>query len=1014
MSEPEPAPAGVADFVRSMPVQPPSTQSIMAAWMHVADSSCTVDWSAWPLEVRAVACGEPRSLNRLQTTGPGDMCAAVQDWSCPVRLPAFAVEFALQPPPAGAPEAIEPIPPECRSWMQPPQPEPVARFVRHSFAPAPAQRVRVPAFAPESRPLIPEPARAWQNCPGPEPVASFVQPSVALDPVRLIAPASLGISVPALHGPAPSGVPLRAPQAEPVAAFLRASAALEPAPNATLRARLPMVSISAAAHVPAPCGLAARAPEPSPVCSWIQSATALAPLQANGHDLRLPVFEPNLEPLPAVDDLVEDPEPCDLAWGDEPEPVEVFVAPVAALGALAPALPVELPALQARIEPFAAFNQPPAPCEVWMRAPQPEPVWSYLRAASAEFAAPAPAVRAPELGVVYSAVTHIPSAGRFHKVPTAEPVMAGVWPRVADIPFEPILAAAAVQLPRIETLAPVSETHGPVVQRPVAAPAAEAAERLLCASQVGVPISAGAGARALPSIAACAPAAGRGRLELAAPVPGPAPQAVESLLVASTALQNKSATVVRLQPFAVAASEGRTVPGFDAPRLAPPASRPPAAARATVRPIATVGVSVPKPAPSRMTPNLPVPGLKSLEFHANRVRGEAVSRLEWKSARFAPLPPRFRVRPIWDRTEDLVAAKPVTKKADIAEVFTLPEAKPRQSRWIGYVAKIAAGIVVVFATWYGASFIKVQRSISVQANLPASSVSDTPSAGRAASAASGAASAVASAVRPQPEPKGVVASVRESIARRAAVQLNDNLREGMAAWGAAGGYPAGWSRHPDGYIRTGSLALFNPTRSYTDYRLEFFGQIETRSMGWTVRAKDEKNYHAMKFTVIEAGLRPVIAMVHYNVVDGKPGRSMQTPLNVMVHNRTPIQVAVDVKGNRFVTSIDGEEVDSYSDDAPASGGVGFFSDAGERARLYWVRVSKNDDWLGHICAFLSGGGSSSTTAEVWPSERPGSPAPWNTGSDSVSLAGAWIAFPYIRASRRPRLSRSPRCQKWNT
>jgi hypothetical protein len=237
----------------------------------------------------------------------------------------------------------------------------------------------------------------------------------------------------------------------------------------------------------------------------------------------------------------------------------------------------------------------------------------------------------------------------------------------------------------------------------------------------------------------------------------------------------------------------------------------------------------------------------------------------------------------------------------------------------------------------------------------------------------------------------------------------------MEAWGAtAKAYPAGWSRNSEGYVHPGALALLNPTKSFTDYRLEFFGQIENKSIAWTVRAKDEKNYHAMKFTVIEAGLRPVIAMVHYNVIDGKQSKRLQTPLNVMVHNNRPFQVAVNVKGSRFVTSIDGEEVDSFSDDSLRSGGIGFFADAGEKARLYWVKVSKNDDWLGHVCAFLSGVDAAPAGAELWAPELPGSPAPFRPDASHASLAGAWIAAPFARASRRARAAKSRRYQVWNS
>jgi hypothetical protein len=105
-------------------------------------------------------------------------------------------------------------------------------------------------------------------------------------------------------------------------------------------------------------------------------------------------------------------------------------------------------------------------------------------------------------------------------------------------------------------------------------------------------------------------------------------------------------------------------------------------------------------------------------------------------------------------------------------------------------------------------------------------------------------------------PKGPVAWVRQTIANRAAIRIDENFR-GLENWGSgAKGNPAGWSRHADGYVNTGALALLRPTLKFTDYHMEFFGQIETKSIGWTVRATDTRNYHAMKLTVMEAGTAP--------------------------------------------------------------------------------------------------------------------------------------------------------------
>jgi hypothetical protein len=183
-----------------------------------------------------------------------------------------------------------------------------------------------------------------------------------------------------------------------------------------------------------------------------------------------------------------------------------------------------------------------------------------------------------------------------------------------------------------------------------------------------------------------------------------------------------------------------------------------------------------------------------------------------------------------------------------------------------------------------------------------------------------------------------------------------------------------------------------------------------------VHAADARNYHAMKLTVVEAGIRPFVALVHYNVVNGKSGRQTRTPLNVMVHNNRPMQLAVDVQGNRLTTWIDGEEVDSFLDNTLLAGGVGFFSEAGERARLYWVRVSTNDDWLGHVCAMFAEAAGVGSLAEVRRPEFPGgAPAPGLPGDrDGRTLAAVWAAMPYLRGRRKTRFFETWRSQPWNT
>jgi len=330
-------------------------------------------------------------------------------------------------------------------------------------------------------------------------------------------------------------------------------------------------------------------------------------------------------------------------------------------------------------------------------------------------------------------------------------------------------------------------------------------------------------------------------------------------------------------------------------------------------------------------PGMPEPGFIPPEFHCENVRGTAVRRLAWHAPDISPLPPRFGLRPALDRWEDLVPRKAAPKTG-----------LPGGAGMRRVVEAIAAGLLVAVGLWFGAGAARTLRR--------------TAAVGQELAAAVGAAPTRQIAAPQTGVAKQPLGWVRSAISKRAAVELTDTFHAGMESWNAAPkGWAPGWSRHPDGYVRTGPLALYRPSANYSDYRLEFFAQIESKSMGWVVRARDPQNYYAMKFTVVEPGLRPIIAVVHYPVVGGKKGHKVEVPLSVMVHNDTAYHVAVEVRGNRVITSIEGQEVDRWTDDTLAHGGVGFFSEPGERARLYWMKLAANDDLLGRICAYLSGG-----------------------------------------------------------
>jgi len=191
---------------------------------------------------------------------------------------------------------------------------------------------------------------------------------------------------------------------------------------------------------------------------------------------------------------------------------------------------------------------------------------------------------------------------------------------------------------------------------------------------------------------------------------------------------------------------------------------------------------------------------------------------------------------------------------------------------------------------------------------------------------------------------------REAARERAAVTLHDDFSSGLGLWTPGA---ADWTRDPAGFVVVGSLALLSPSLPMADYRLEFQGQIERESLAWVFRARDEASYYVMKVAVLQPGPLPTLALIRYCVLNGEQSPPVQVPLRILLHNESTFRVQMRVSGNDFTTFINRQQVDFWSDDRLASGGIGFFCDKGSRARLYWVRVAHQDDLVGKLCSLFA-------------------------------------------------------------
>ncbi len=211
----------------------------------------------------------------------------------------------------------------------------------------------------------------------------------------------------------------------------------------------------------------------------------------------------------------------------------------------------------------------------------------------------------------------------------------------------------------------------------------------------------------------------------------------------------------------------------------------------------------------------------------------------------------------------------------------------------------------------------------------------------------------------------VFASFKSRISSRAAVELSEDFRTGLADWqGSRQDWAENWSYDQAGFVRPGNLALFKPTVGLSDYNFEFLGQIENRALSWVYRAKDAHNYYLGRLVITRGGPVPEVSLVRSVVKNGRESKQRLTVLTMNLRTDTIYRVRVDVNGSDFTTSVLGQVVDTFTDASHPQGGIGFYGGRGETSRIRWVEVSHQYDTLGRLCAMLVPYGLAGASAPV--------------------------------------------------
>ena len=182
--------------------------------------------------------------------------------------------------------------------------------------------------------------------------------------------------------------------------------------------------------------------------------------------------------------------------------------------------------------------------------------------------------------------------------------------------------------------------------------------------------------------------------------------------------------------------------------------------------------------------------------------------------------------------------------------------------------------------------------------------------------------------------------------------LREDFHQGFVNWEGLKQVTTDWSAGA-GEVRPAALRVWKPSTSLSNYEMEFMGRIDRKSMDWAFRAPDLRNYYATKLVITKPGPLPNAGLVRFIVLDGRERERVELPLPLTLERGTDYRVRVSVRGDHFLTSVNGQLVSSWTDNRLSRGGVGFFSEDGESAVVKWVSLSERDSFLARLVSHFS-------------------------------------------------------------
>jgi hypothetical protein len=149
------------------------------------------------------------------------------------------------------------------------------------------------------------------------------------------------------------------------------------------------------------------------------------------------------------------------------------------------------------------------------------------------------------------------------------------------------------------------------------------------------------------------------------------------------------------------------------------------------------------------------------------------------------------------------------------------------------------------------------------------------------------------------------------------------------------GWITEWASDSTGSARGRQISIYRPSVAMSDYRLEFTGRIERKSLGWVFRAVDSKNYYVSKLESVPPGM----AITRFAVIRGVEGPHIQRMLPIAAGPAAGLKVRLDASGSRFTVYVQNQLVEDWEDGRLKTGGVGFLNERTEQGQVASVQIS---------------------------------------------------------------------------